>query len=785
MEQKLPTININKKFIKLKLKNEIKENPKKLDKIMSIIAQKNRRKKLYQNYDLTNSNQIFKYNNLKGISLSRLIKRQPKKLNDPAYKTIDQKKLSEMHHSRKLNQKMLRNSSVQFFPTGSTLNRLLVENKDNETEIKKFKYYEKIEKSKSYKEFLKKERDIIPKDSVNNSFMEDSKINQNNEYKKNFNLLKQKPSIYDLLYLFNPKNMFKLKTHLDNKEKFEKFIIEKFIRKRKKNLEMKDELDVNKRYIYIILDGEYILNENYINGFFMEIPYYYEINRLNEKQKKLILNNILKKSQKIFNTKNPLINIFSPEKEYIDDPCEIKESFEFLYVSMHTVCYGASIIITPSLLNTYDKKFRKDLNKTFFETPSDSGYMKYKKKFKRKIKEINYGIKLKYEKFKPHYSFAEGEDDIENVDYIMYSDNEERKQSIEKNIVNNCILKNDFFLLSNEKEIKDKTSILKQKFNFVRAYNLREQYKKQDENLENLLCRYRKEIYQQLKINPKIFKVDPIDSKINSHNLEFPNDKLTKLYISRKSTKKKEFEKFQKKYLMKNNKYHFKNSPLSYDPFYHNLHRDVTQFYNPLILSNIPNLLAKFKNFSRQKIYELYAKYKDIITMSYSKYKSKFILENGVDFETFWRCIDIFSDVKKEFVYKIYNQINQREVCFLNKEDFLSGMYYMQNSDLSKKLDLFLKMLDKYGKGEISFNEAVSVCKESIQRSFGEKINKGENDEEALDQMSEFFAGFVFKVLKIDKKSNLKIDDLRKAFISKENEINDFEYLEMFCGVNI
>ena len=109
----------------------------------------------------------------------------------------------------------------------------------------------------------------------------------------------------------------------------------------------------------------------------------------------------------------------------------------------------------------------------------------------------------------------------------------------------------------------------------------------------------------------------------------------------------------------------------------------------------------------------------------------------------------------------------------------------MQNSDLSKKLDLFLKMLDKYGKGEISFNEAVNVCKESIQRSFGEKINKGENDEEALDQMSEFFAGFVFKVLKIDKKSNLKIDDLRKAFISKENEINDFEYLEMFCGVNI
>ena len=99
----------------------------------------------------------------------------------------------------------------------------------------------------------------------------------------------------------------------------------------------------------------------------------------------------------------------------------------------------------------------------------------------------------------------------------------------------------------------------------------------------------------------------------------------------------------------------------------------------------------------------------------------KCILQNGVDFDTFWRCIDTFSDEKKEFVTKIYNQINRREICFLSMEDFLSGMYYMHNSDLTRKLELFLKMLDKSGKGSISFNEAVEICKESIQRSFGEK----------------------------------------------------------------
>ena len=51
--------------------------------------------------------------------------------------------------------------------------------------------------------------------------------------------------------------------------------------------------------------------------------------------------------------------------------------------------------------------------------------------------------------------------------------------------------------------------------------------------------------------------------------------------------------------------------------------------------------------------------------------------------------------------------------------------------------------------------------------------------------MSEFFAGFVFKLIGVDKKSNLILEDLRKAVISKENELNEFEYLEMFCGANI
>ena len=215
------------------------------------------------------------------------------------------------------------------------------------------------------------------------------------------------------------------------------------------------------------------------------------------------------------------------------------------------------------------------------------------------------------------------------------------------------------------------------------------------------------------------------------------------------------------------------------------MNRNINYYYNLFILYNIPKLLHEFKNFTRRRLYELYSKYKDLITMSYSKNKSKFILQNGVDFDTFWRCMENFSNEKKEFATKIYNQINRREICFLSLEDFLTGMYYMHNSDLSKKLDLFLKMLDKSGKGSISFSEAVNICKESIQRSFGEKGDSGNQDESALNQMSDFFAGFVFQLIGVDKRNNLNLEDLRKAVISKESELNEFEYLEMFCGANI
>ena len=44
-------------------------------------------------------------------------------------------------------------------------------------ELEKYEYYDKIENTKSYKEFLKREKEVIPKDSLNNSFVDNNDEN--------------------------------------------------------------------------------------------------------------------------------------------------------------------------------------------------------------------------------------------------------------------------------------------------------------------------------------------------------------------------------------------------------------------------------------------------------------------------------------------------------------------------------------------------------------------------------------------------------------------------------
>ena len=766
MSSKLPSINLIKKNnLNLNLKpvfniQEIKNKNSRNPNIFKINKSKNR-----------TTNSLDDCNNLRRINLTNLIYRKPKTIYNQSYlnqnkNNKDINKMLKSRHSKIFGKPLLKSSSVKLYPTGSLLRRLTIGNMD---EIEKFAYYQKIENTKSYQDYLMKERAYIPQESIDNSFAESSneinKISINNTSNKKHYY--NKNSIYDSLNPLNAKNTIKIKSKFKNQSKFEKYLIENFIKNHKENMHKKGN---NTRNIFIILDGEILINEYDIKGFFIEIPDFEEIKTLNETKRKNIMNYILKKSQKLFKTKKPLITIFSPDKESIIDVLEIKKDYKFLYVSPNIICIGVSLVTTPTFLKIYNKRFKHQLkleNRINNKTKHEDKIRAIKKKHNFKIKEIIQGIKPKYEKYKLHYSYAEGESDILYEDYIIYSDNEERKKSVEKNILKNCYLKNDFYLHLNKINTEKKINELKKKLKYNKPFDLRESYQKFTCDFDKIVEKYKREVQKQLKINPRIYKIDHIDSKINSHNLQYPNDQLTNLYINQ------------------NNNNLFNRKQIKNNSFYHCIDKNVTKHYTPFVLHNIPKLLSEFKNYTRNRLFEIYTQYKDLVVMSYSKYKSDFILKNGVDFDTFWYCVEQVSDEKKKFVEKIYNQINRSKLCVLNMEDFLRGMYFIQNTDITEKLDLFLKALDLSGKGVISYKEAVEICKDSIQRNLSNKKEESSNNIYALNELSQFFATFIFKLIGLDTTKILKLDDLKKAILEKSNdEYNEIEYLEMFCGAN-
>ena len=777
----LPSINfIKKKTLTLNLKSHFSNQ---------------NIKKLYSNnfnHKLFSGKKIIKrasssrsyIDNMKKIGLTSLIYRNPKTICYNSYinhkiKNINIKrnnnikinilKTKKFLYSKKIeNNPLLKSSSVKFLPIESSVKKLDIGNID---EIDINSYYQKIENSKSYQEYLLKEKEYIPHDSTSISFFKNSIDNNKSNIDNNLNKKYSYSGInnnstinyYNSLNPLNKKNMIKIKSKFNNQDKFEKYLIERFIKNKKESNNDFNNNIIDKRNIFILLDGSIIINEYNIKGYFISIPSVEELKILNEEKRKVIMNDLLKKCKKIFNIQKRIISLFSPDKDIIIDILDIKDNYKYLYASQNIVCTGVSLVTTPHFLKIYKKGFKNYLEKENINNKLEYTFLQ--KKYNFKIREKIRGINPKYEIYKPHYSYAEGEDDILHDDFIIYSDDEKRKLSKEKKISKSCNLKNDFFLYLNERNTKKQIHKLRKKLKFDKPFDLRESYQKFSCDFDKIIEKYKKQVQIQLKINPKIYKINPIDSKIRSHNIQFPKDKITKLYLYRDKNYKP-----------------FVREQMKYDSFYSCIDKNVTKYYTPFILYNIPKILSEFKNFTRYRLFEIYTKYKDLVCMSYAKNKSDFILESGIDFDTFWKCVEQLSDEKKKYVEKIYNQINRSKLCVLSMQDFLRGMYFIQNTDITEKLDLFLKALDFSGKGVVTYKEAVEICKDAIQRNFSEKSKDSINNAYALKELSQFFASFIFKLIGIDKDKELKFEDLKKAIFQKNN--NEVEYLEMFCGAN-
>ena len=89
---------------------------------------------------------------------------------------------------------------------------------------------------------------------------------------------------------------------------------------------------------------------------------------------------------------------------------------------------------------------------------------------------------------------------------------------------------------------------------------------------------------------------------------------------------------------------------------------------------------------------------------------------------------------KERFVEKLFNQINSTKTSLLSIKNFFKGMYYIQNTNLKEKLDLFLQALDE--KGVLNYNEVIKICKEVIRTNLSDDTNP--SGDLALEELSVF-----------------------------------------------
>ena len=602
--------------------------------------------------------------------------------------------------------------------------------------------------------FLKSKEPSFNK-GFNISFIKKTKLKAQKEYVNTYRDLKLNFSKY-----------FYIKTD----EVFIKYVIDRFVTNKIQlhKLNTKN-INHNVRRIYVIMQNSIVTNINDIPGIFINIPNFSLLKTYQLEKREKLYQNLLKILNKRFECKRKINSIFSPNKDIILDLLDIKREYKYIYVSPTIICKSISIVISPNFINLYNNDFQDFLygiKKHDYNILTK--FITKKRKTKFKIDNITKGIKSKYEQLKPHYSFSAGENEIENIEYIYYSDNEEKKEKLEKDnhLNKDYILKNDFFINLVENDINKKLKPLEDNLNYKTTFNLKESYDNFTIDFRKLLSRFRQELYKKYGLNPKNFNSESAKNKNVNYDFRDMDNKFEKLFLQKNFEKIKLNKKFNKKKIT-------------------NIDKKVNRQYSHFVTYNIPKIVPNPE--LRKKFFDIFVQFKSLVSIALSMKQNDFILKNGLDFDTFWNCIPEIQDEREFFAKKLFTHMNKSNSSLLNIKDFINGMNFIKNSHLSEKLELYMHSMNIGNNGQINYSDAVKISKQSILKNL-DGDNNVEDDGILVKELSTFLASYIFKLVGCDTKSSINIDDL-KRIINKSKESNDIEvikdleYLELFCGI--
>ena len=105
-------------------------------------------------------------------------------------------------------------------------------------------------------------------------------------------------------------------------------------------------------------------------------------------------------------------------------------------------------------------------------------------------------------------------------------------------------------------------------------------------------------------------------------------------------------------------------------------------------------------------------------------------------------------------------------------------MEIIKAKTLKEKIDLFIKIADDDGNGQLSKKEIFDLCKICLEKY----IKTNEGDEQFLDDVSLYFTKLIFAAVEIDMEEEIPLEKIKETILSGNVES---DLLCMFCGADI
>lgn len=177
--------------------------------------------------------------------------------------------------------------------------------------------------------------------------------------------------------------------------------------------------------------------------------------------------------------------------------------------------------------------------------------------------------------------------------------------------------------------------------------------------------------------------------------------------------------------------------------------KEVDDAYKNLCKMNIPEIQISC-SFTRKDIYMIYSKFKALSKISKVTHP-EIVKEIGVEREIFIRCLNEAQVDNEEYLDKIFKSCDTEARGYMNWQEFFKALKLISSRDLKDKIDLFFYILDADGNGLFSFEEIKDICKMSFSK-FEDPAY-----EEFRDELSEFFADYIFKLLSRDVEDQIPV----------------------------